>query len=199
MLLTGLVDNCTLHVDLFPQACACQEMSINNYYCAKISNNIIVNTTDNSIACVGQSFLWRDIENQKQDTFSTGCFYPESSDSPSRVDFILVTTTTLSIITVSLEAENFNGLHVCNATKFNDFNVLFNGKCISARGLADLMRSRPGCSNSENIHVANNDSLMEHYSLQFQLTPNELTDCRSKSLIQSLMQYLLYNQILCFR
>ena len=184
MLLTGLVDSCMVDVNLFLQACVCQEnlMSTRNHNCTKISNT--VNTTDNSIACDGWSFLLAVSKHHQQQLFTTasGCFYPESSGPHPRLVFILVTTTTLLTIIASLDA-NFNGLQVCNTT--DDFNVLLNEDCVSARGLADLVKSRPGCFNNESItsvHVTNNDNLIEYHLLdyQFQLTPGELINCSSK-------------------
>ena len=170
-------------INLFLQACVCQEnlMSTHNHNCTKISNT--VNTTDNSIACEGWSFLLAVNEHHQQQLFTTAsdCFYLESSGPHPRVVFILATTTILLTIIASLDA-NFNGFQVCNT--IDDFNVLLNEDCVSARGLADLVKSRPGCSNSESItsvHVTN-DNLIEYHLLdyQLQLTPGELINCSSK-------------------
>ena len=166
-------------VNLLPQACTCL-MSTCNHYCTKISST--VNTTDNSIACEGWSFLLSDSEHHQEQFFTTGCFYLEHSGLHPRLVFILITTTTLSTIIVSLDANNFNGFQVCNTT--DDFSVLLSKECISTRGLADLVKSRPGCSNSESItsvHVTNNNLIEYHLvNHQFQLTPGELIDCSSK-------------------
>lgn len=165
-------------VNLLPQACTCL-MSTRNHYCTKISST--VNTTDISIACEGWSFLLSDGEHHQEQFFTTGCFYLERSGLHPRLIFILIAT--LSTIIVSLDANNFNGFEVCNTT--DDFSVLLNKECISTRGLADLVKSRPGCFNSESItsvHVTNNDNLTEYHLIghQFQLTSGELIDCSSK-------------------